>query len=420
MRIAFTTLGCKINQYETERMRVDLVQEGNTIVPFDDDADVYIINTCSVTAKADSQCRRIIRTAAERHPGARIVVTGCYAETQADEIKKIPNISLVMGNSFKSNTLHHLGHQPAAKHHLGRSLITVQERTRAFLKIQDGCDNYCSYCSVPFARGRSRSVEPQDVLREFDRLVQAGYPEIVLTGIHIGVYGNDLAAKYNLTNLLASLCDRKGDTRIRLSSIEPNEVTDGIIDLIGKGVCRHLHIPLQSGDDGILAVMNRKYTSHFYRELLDRIVRQVPGMALGADVMVGFPGEDERAFQNTVDLIQNSPLTHLHVFSYSRRPGTVAAGMKHQVPEQVKKERNELLRAMGAEKSLLFRNNNTEKKIQVIVEDKQDSESGLFTGLTDNYIRVKIQGAVKEDVGTKIVVMIKKIEHTENYAEIYN
>ena len=418
MRIAFTTLGCKINQYETERMRHDLAQDGNTFVPFDAEADVYVINTCSVTAKADAQCRQLIKAAAKRNQQARVVVTGCYAETRPDEIKGIPGVSLVLGNEGKSNIATHLGTGKGTANHRPPSVMAVQERTRAFLKIQDGCDNFCSYCIVPYARGRSRSADPGEVLREFNRLVQAGYTEIVLTGIHIGMYGTDLGADLNLTKLISSLNDRRGDARLRLSSIEPHEVTEGIMQLIGKGICRHLHIPLQSGDDAILAAMRRSYTSHYYRKLLDRLAHHIPGIALGADVMVGFPGEDDKAFQNTVDLVRESPLTHLHVFSYSPRPGTNAAQMEMQVPEQIKQERNELLRKLGEEKNLEFRKSQVEKKNQVIVEDKQDQQTGLFSGLTDNYIRVNIQGARKGDIGKKILVRLHSVEKSRNFGVI--
>ncbi len=421
MRIAFSTLGCKINQYETDRMRHDLAAQGNSIVPFDEEADVYIVNTCSVTAKADTQCRQIIRAAVRRNQKAKVVVTGCYAETRPEEIKKISGVSLIVGNREKLNISCHL--DPGitawtAPEGQPVSVIAVQERTRAFLKIQDGCNNYCSYCIVPFARGRSRSAEPEEVMLEFDRLVQAGSAEIVLTGIHIGTYGNDLAESMSLTELIKALCAKRGDTRIRLSSIEPREVSDGIIHLMGKGLCRHLHIPLQSGDDGILAAMKRNYNSHFYRKLLDKLAQEVPGTALGADVMVGFPGEDERAFQNTMELVETSPLTHLHVFSYSPRPGTVAAGMPHQIPENIKKERSELLRKLGQKKNLDFRNNHHEAVLEVVVEDKKEGETGLFSGLTDNYIRVLIRGAKKDDIGKKIMVRVADVENGKHFADI--
>ncbi|HEX9113096.1 MAG TPA: MiaB/RimO family radical SAM methylthiotransferase, partial [Nitrospirota bacterium] len=286
MRIAFTTLGCKINQYETDLLRQDLSARGNTIVPFDAEADIYVINTCSVTAKSDMQCRQTIRAAVRRGAGAaKVVVTGCYAETRPDEIRNIPGVNLVVGNRDKSGIADHpllSGPEAMGRDRDSSQLRAVSGRTRAFLKIQDGCDNHCSYCIVPLARGGSRSYAPSAVMREFDQLVREGCPEIVLTGIHIGTYGADLSERVNLTDILSELVARRGRARLRLSSIEPREITEGIIRLLGSGICRHLHVPLQSGDDTILASMRRNYTASFYRDLLERIVRDVPGIALGA------------------------------------------------------------------------------------------------------------------------------------------
>jgi threonylcarbamoyladenosine tRNA methylthiotransferase MtaB len=420
MRIAFTTLGCKINQFETDVMRRDLQSRGNMIVPFDTEADVYIINTCSVTAKTDYQCRQIIRSATRRNSSARVVVTGCYAETQPDAIKNIPGVDLVIGNRDKGMIAGHV--MSAASSSPGRSASPVPlqaslARTRGFLKIQDGCDNRCSYCIVPLARGGSRSVLPDDVMKEFERMVQVGCPEVVLTGIHIGAYGSDLGAGTTLTGMVKKLLSVRDRSRIRLSSIEPGEVSEELISALGHGLCRHLHIPLQSGDDGILASMKRRYTAGFYLGLLETIAKQVPGAALGADVMVGFPGEGEWEFQNTLSLVERSPLTHLHVFSYSRRPGTPAAEMESPVPEQVKKQRSEALRRLGKQKNLVFRQRNVGSEFSVVVEDKVDAATGLYTGLTDNYIRVQCSGANKEDLGKEIKVMIKSIDETRNIAE---
>lgn len=424
MRIAFTTLGCKINQFETDVIRRDLQARGNTIVPFDSEADVYIINTCSVTAKSDYQCRQVIRSATRSNSGARIVVTGCYAETRPDEIRSMPGVDFVIGNRDKAMIADHIMSMvsPASDQGLRSdanvSLPSVYNRTRGFLKIQDGCDNRCSYCIVPLARGNSRSALPRDVMSEFERLVQAGCPEVVLTGIHIGTYGSDLETGTTLTDIVKTLLTERGQARIRLSSIEPGEVTDELINALGNGLCRHLHIPLQSGDDRILASMKRRYTAGFYLDLLEKISKRVPHVALGADVMVGFPGEGEREFQNTLNLVERSPLTHLHVFSYSPRPGTPAAQMKPQVPESVKKQRSEALRNLGKKKNLIFRQLGVGHQFSVVVEDKADPQSGFFTGLTDNYIRVRILGSKTEHIGKEINVRIIKVEEKENIADI--
>jgi threonylcarbamoyladenosine tRNA methylthiotransferase MtaB len=423
MRIAFTTLGCKINQYETDVIRKDLQSKGNTIVPFDEEADVYVINTCSVTAKSDYQCRQIIRSAVKRGQGARVVVTGCYAETRPKELVAIPGVGLVIGNHDKSRLpdliMGGATGVDTAKTRTGAESTNspvLPGRTRGFLKIQDGCDNRCTYCIVPMARGRSRSTVPERVIDEFERLVRSGCPEVVLSGIHIGSYGMDLDPVSSLTNLISTLISRRNHTRIRLSSIEPNEITPEMITFFGNELCRHLHIPLQSGDDGILSAMKRHYTSGFYLELLERIAGEVPGIALGADIMVGFPGEGEREFQNTLNLVEQSPLTHLHVFSYSPRPGTPAALMKPQVSEHVKKERSEELRELGRRKNLDFRKRGLGSAVKVVVEGKRDGESGFLTGITDNYVRVIISGAQNGHIGEEMNVRIEKIENERNMA----
>ena len=406
-------------------MRRDLQSKGNSIVPFDAEADVYIINTCSVTAKSDYQCRQVIRSTVRRGKGARVVVTGCYAETRPGELKNMPGVDLVIGNRDKATIPDQIMKETAASVHEVTScgsvpipIKTVPGRTRGFLKIQDGCDNRCSYCIVPLARGSSRSVGFSSVVDEFEGLVRTDCPEVVLTGIHIGAYGSDLRPKTGLTELISALISKRDRTRIRLSSIEPTEITPEIISFLGPALCRHLHIPLQSGDDAILAAMKRNYSSGFYREVLENISQQVPGVALGADVMVGFPGEGEKEFQNTLDLVERSPLTHLHVFSYSPRPGTPAAELKQQVPEQVKKARSEALRDLGNRKNFDFRNKSMGTEVKVVVEGKRDMNSRLLTGITDNYIRVLVFGAKNSDIGKEISVRIEKVEKEANLAII--
>jgi threonylcarbamoyladenosine tRNA methylthiotransferase MtaB len=423
MRIAFTTLGCKINQFETDAMQRDLISRGNTVVPFEAEADVYIINTCSVTAKSDIDSRRLIRSAIQRGSKGKVVVTGCYAATQPEEINNIPGVKLVIGNRDKTGIPDHImstasscGPQrmPAS----GSSIQALNTRTRGFLKIQDGCDNQCSYCIVPIARGGSRSAAPHDVESEFNLLVESGCREVVLTGIHIGTYGSDLGNGINLTELLKKLMLSKGETRIRLSSIEPNEITREMIEYLGQGLCRHLHIPLQSGDDAVLTSMKRQYTSGFYQDLIESIAKRVPGIALGADVIVGYPGEGEKEFQNTLRLVELSPLTHLHVFSYSPRPGTPAAEMEGQVPDLIKKKRSFTLRTLGMKKNLLFRKKYLGSDLQVVIENKIDHDTGLLTGLTDNYIRVNINGAKTEDIGKKVTIRIREVKERVNSGAI--
>lgn len=416
MRVAFTTLGCKINQYDTEQLRRDLLASGGTVVPFGESADVYIINTCTVTSRTDYQCRQAIRAAVRKGQGAKVVVTGCYAETRPEELQKIPGVDLVMGNSLKSGILGAVrGLLPAsgpgtACAASGSSPAGVPgSRTRGVLKIQDGCDNRCTYCIVPQARGSSRSVPADEVAAGFLRLVATGCPEIVLSGIHLGSYGADLAPRTDLTALLSSLIPKRGPARVRLSSIEPREITGGIIELCGEGLCRHFHIPLQSGDDRILRAMGRDYTAAFYQELVGNIADRVPGVALGADVMVGFPGEGEREFENTLRLIEGSPLTHLHVFSFSPRPGTPAAGMDGQVPEDAKKRRSEALREAGKRKNNAYQRRFLSQTLEVVIEGRPDPSTGLCSGLTDNYIRVLVQPGRADPAGRRVLAEITDI-----------
>ena len=437
MRIAFTTLGCKINQYETEQLRQDLLARGNTIVPFEAEADVYIINTCSVTAKSDYQCRQAIRSAVRRKEDARVIVTGCYATVSPDALQAIPGVEQVVPNETKSGIpdllMKQLSQQARAgvPSHTGpHSGVAVpagaatakpekqSERTRSFLKIQDGCNNSCSYCIVPVARGRSRSVPISVVTDQFDGLVAADYPEIVLTGIHIGTYGTDLIPSVNLTSLMESLLLRRRESRIRLSSVEANEITPSLVGFLGKGLCRHLHIPLQSGDDTILFAMNRHYNSTFYRELVSSLAYRVPGIALGADVIVGFPGEGEREFDHTIDLVQCTPLSHLHVFTYSIRPGTHAAGMKHQVPDSVKKKRSNVLRALARRKTQEFTRQFLGSELNVVIEAKNNPDNGLLVGLSDNYLRVSVVGAEKEHIGKEMRVVLTEVSEKGNKAII--
>jgi threonylcarbamoyladenosine tRNA methylthiotransferase MtaB len=410
MRVAFSTFGCKINQYDSDQMRQAVAGEGNVIVPFEGDADIYIINTCSVTAKSDYQCRQAIRAAVRRSPAARVVVTGCYAETRPEEIRAIAGVAAVIGNREKNSILRYLpagggvGASPAAgaAAHFGG-------RTRRFLKIQDGCDSRCSYCIVPDARGASRSIPLQEVAAAFERFVGEGVPEIVLSGIHIGKYGSDLDPRQNLGALVGELVSRRRGARIRLSSIEPREVTAELVGFIGQGLlCRHLHIPLQSGDDEILRAMNRDYTAAFYRDLVASIARRVPGMALGADVMVGFPGEEERHFQNTLRLIEELPLSHLHVFSYSPRPGTPAANLPRQVNENIKKERNEMIRSIGLRKNIAFRKTMVGANVEVVLEGKL--KDGGVVGLTDNYLKVTVAGADADQKSSLLKVNVENVD----------
>jgi threonylcarbamoyladenosine tRNA methylthiotransferase MtaB len=406
MRIAFTTFGCKINQYETDQMRQSLAGAGTAFVPFDGDADVYVINTCSVTSKSDYQCRQAIRAAVRRNPSSRVIVTGCYAETRPEEIRAIPGVTAVLGNKEKGSIVRYLPFPGGEGTEYSLPVSPDPgRRTRRVLKVQDGCDSNCSYCIIPRARGASRSIPREEIVAAFQRFVDEGVPEVVLSGIHIGRYGTDLAPRETLDGLPRELLSRRRKTRIRLSSIEPREVTSELIGFLSRGLCRHLHIPLQSGDDEILRSMHRDYTAGFYRDLVTSIAHAVPGIAIGADVMVGFPGEEDRHFNNTLKLIDDLPLTHVHVFSYSARPGTPAASFRGQISEQAKKERNEAIRSLGLRKNIAFRRSFIGAYLEVVVEDRVIEKS--YVGLTDNYLKVAVRGAGREHISSLVRVNVQ-------------
>lgn len=407
MRVAFSTFGCKINQFESEELKKSFLSSGNTVVSFDEPADIYVINTCTVTGKSDYQCRQAIKSAIKRGNGAQVIVTGCYAETNPDAIKKLGGGTKIVGNSEKQLITAYAG---VAESISPSQMLPVVKgtRTRSVIKIQDGCESYCSYCIIPHARGKSRSIPPEEVIERFKALVEIDSPEIVLSGIHIGKYGKDINSTLSLSALVSELICLRGSTRIRLSSIEPREVTPEIINMLGKGLCRHLHIPLQSGDDEILKAMNRDYSVHFYREIIRDVAAQVNDVAIGADVIVGFPGESIEHFQNTVELIEDIPLTHLHVFSYSPRPGTIAFNMKNHVSDKNKKLRNEELRSIGLKKNYEFRKRCLGKILQVIIEPLQRGAE-MYSGMSDNYVRVSVQGVKEYHIGNKIDVSIVKV-----------
>lgn len=410
MRIAFSTFGCKINQFESDELKRSFLSTGNTVVPFDEPADLYVINTCTVTGKSDYQCRQAIRAAVKRGQGAKVIVTGCYAETNPEDIQKISGVTKIVGNSRKQALSEYLTLSTPVTFREPLS-FAGQRRTRSVIKIQDGCESFCSYCIIPKARGKSRSIPLEDVLAQFDALIGAGVPEIVLSGIHIGKYGRDIDPSVSLTSLVKDLIKRRGHARIRLSSIEPREITPELVELLGQGLCRHLHVPLQSGDDRILKSMNRDYTSQFYLDIVSKITANNPEIAIGADVIVGFPGEGDSEFRNTLKMINDGPITHIHAFSYSPRRGTVASEMKCQVNDSDKKSRNEQVRIAGLKKNYEFRRRFLGKDLPVVVENCQtrDASSMMYYGMSDNYIRVAIKGAHPEQIGQEVRVLIDEV-----------
>jgi threonylcarbamoyladenosine tRNA methylthiotransferase MtaB len=387
---------------------------GYRVVPFEEGADLVIVNTCTVTAATDAQSRNLIRRARRLNDSCRVVVTGCYAQVDPQALLAIPGVSLVLGNEEKRDLLDLLEKgesAPTAKVSDIRRreeaavmpLSSFAERSRAFVQIQNGCDAFCSYCIIPYARGRSRSVRPDEVVAQVRELVASGYPEIVLTGIHIGGYGADLAPPLTLVELVRRLTAETGVQRLRLGSIEPTEISDSLIETVATSpaLCPHFHIPLQAGDDQVLARMNRHYTTDFFAGLVRRIRERLPEAAIGLDVITGFPGESEEEFANTCRLIEALPVTHLHVFPFSRRPGTPAATMPGQLPGDVVKARAAVLRSLGEAKLRAFSAGFVGRTLEVVVEAGRSK--GLCRGVSRNYLTVRFP--VEEELAGKVVAV---------------
>ena len=403
-----TTLGCKVNQYESEAIITALRSAGWTLAMSVNPVDVHIINTCTVTGKASMQSRQAIRQAARRHPGSSVIVTGCYAQTAAHEIRKIPGIQAVVGTGDKHRIPEMLlsaaglapgGAQGAGEAHkfkgFGDAGITVTGiRTRPLLKIQDGCDAFCTYCIVPYARGRSRSMSPESVVAHVQRLEAAGHHEVVLTGIHIGLYGRDLAAPLDLAALVRRLLDATGIARIRLSSIEPGEISAALVEMAATSgrLCPHFHMPLQSGDHGILRRMHRPYSPKDFQALVLAIRDRMPDAAIGVDTLIGFPGESPEAFEHTRALIEALPVTYLHVFPFSPRPGTPAADFPDPVAAGELKRRCGIMRTLGQAKKAAFFSRFTGRRLTPLIESRRDPATGLLKGVSANYIPVLLAG----------------------------
>ncbi len=409
LKIAMATLGCKVNQSDASSLAAELRACGYEMVSFRQRADVYVVHTCTVTQKTDYQSRQLIRRALRHNPEARIIVTGCYAQSQPAALKNIPGVDFIVGVGEQEKIPGILLSEakkgepqvicsPIENERYFREGRTpfFLNRSRAFLKVQDGCNSFCSYCIVPYTRGRNRSLPLEQALRKTNELLAEGYQEIVLTGIHLGTYGEDLNPPQSLLGLLQSLEEEYPGLRLRLSSIEPQEFNPPLIDYLSRSkiVCPHLHIPLQSGDDGILRTMNRDYSSRFFEDLTNRLIQAVPNLSIGIDVIGGFPGEGELAFQNTVGLLARLPIAYLHVFPFSRRKGTKAADFPGQVPSAAVRERCRILRDLDSEKRQAFYSSFLGKTVHVLLEGK-DRESGYLKGYSSNYIPVLV--AVKDD-----------------------
>jgi threonylcarbamoyladenosine tRNA methylthiotransferase MtaB len=418
-KVAITTLGCKTNQFESAAMVESVRKQGFLMVPFSEAADIYIINTCTVTAKTDSESCRLIRRARRQNATARIVVTGCYAQIAFEKISHLPGVSLVLGNSEKKGITGFLEEIDETqkivvsdisqeKHAEGFKLETFAEHTRAFLQVQNGCNAFCSYCIVPYVRGRSRSVAPESVLDGVETFAEKGFKEVVLTGIHLGAYGLDLDPPKSLLELIAAIEERKLVSRLRIGSLEPTDIHDTFIKFLSgsKMVCPHFHIPLQSGDDQVLWKMNRHYTSDFYCSVIERLLASIPEACIGTDVIAGFPGESEREFENTCHFLESLPLSYFHVFPFSPREKTPAAKMNGQVKDGVVKERAKVLRRLSDLKKRSYFNNFLGKELEVLVQNRE--ESGSLKGLARNYVPVILDGA-DSLINTEVRVRITEV-----------
>lgn len=400
--VALHTLGCKLNYSETSAIERLLQDDGFEKKEFTEKADVYVINTCSVTENADKECRQLVRRVQRQSPSAMVVIMGCYAQLKPKEIAEIPGVDLVLGASEKFNITSHLKeltHGESAKicsceiedvkgFH---SSFSLNNRTRTFLKVQDGCDYNCSFCTIPMARGRSRSNSFENVLSEIQKIKNEGVKEIVLTGINLGDYGRDGSGEKtgeNFYSLLKKIEAFNGVERYRISSIEPNLLSDEIINLVAgsKKIMPHFHIPLQSGSNKILGMMRRRYKRELYADKVDLIQKKIPGCCIGVDVITGFPGETEADFLDTVDFLNSLEISYLHVFSYSERADTYALNIKPVVPLNIRHQRTKILRSLSYKKMQQFSQKHSGQTRKVLFEGK--NKTGIMEGFSDNYIKI--------------------------------
>jgi threonylcarbamoyladenosine tRNA methylthiotransferase MtaB len=409
-RVALATLGCRLNQVDSQELQAALEARGLRPVGTDEPADVVVVNTCAVTARAEVSDRQAIHRAARRHPGARVVVTGCWAQTDPEAVARVHGVHLVVGNADKPRLaelvealLAEAAARPprrqvsdvAAVRTLGPApLAPVSGRSRAFVKVQDGCQHRCAFCIVPLARGPSRSRPPEVALEQVRELVAGGHAEVTLTGVDLGHYGRDLRPPTTLARLLRALIEVPGLRWVRLSSVLPAYFTPELIETVtgSTRVAPHLHIPLQSGSDRVLRRMRRPYTAAMYRSLVERLAERMPGLGLGTDVIVGFPGEGDADFAETRALVAALPFSALHVFAYSDRNGTEAVGLDGHLPSGRVAARSRELRALGRDKSLAFRRDLVGTRQEACVLETRDRRTGALVGLTSNYVELTFPG----------------------------
>jgi threonylcarbamoyladenosine tRNA methylthiotransferase MtaB len=422
-KVAFCTLGCKVNQYETESIKKQLSDFGYTEVNFDEKADVYIVNSCTVTTIADRKTRNMLRRAKKINSESVVIATGCYAQTNAGDLEAIEEIDYVIGNTDKSgiiNLVKNLDFEKTSQRIVHKNIFdakvyeelefsTLREMSRAYIKVQDGCNNFCSYCKIPFARGRSRSRKLDSILKEAKILSKEGFKEIIIIGINLGAYGEDLSENVDFETLLEEISKTEGIERIRIGSMYPDKISDRFVELMktNKKLMPHLHISLQSCDDEILNVMNRNYNGELIKDRLIKLKNAVENIEYTADVIVGFPGEKEINFENTSSLIKSIGFSDLHVFQYSDRENTVASKLKDKVDSKTKKDRAEKLEKLRTD----MKENSLEKYLgetmEVLVEE---SKNGNTYGYSKNYIRVEILDYIGE-VNELVEVVIRQLEN---------
>ena len=414
-KVAIFTVGCKLNQYESEWMGESLEKYGFKRVDFSEKADIYLINTCTVTSQSDYSTRQAIYRAFRKSPDSRIVTVGCYSALEPEYLENLPGVSLVLGNEEKKSIgkiiLERLYNE---KPEIQEEKFRVEGRfkhTRALVKIQDGCNQTCAYCVVPKVRGREWSRNADEIVEEITGLRERGFKEVVLTGVHTGKYAYN---SINLSALLQKILKESRIERVRLSSIEPGEIDDELIRIMAENsrVCSHFHIPLQSGSNRILSKMNREYRVEEYRNLVEKLSRKIEGISLGADVIAGFPGEKEDDFEKTCGFIQSIPLAYLHVFSYSDRKGTLASEMTDKISPQMIKKRSRILHQTGKEKWEKHLDSFIDREMEILVENNKDKNSNRLIGMTGNYMRVLIEN--KEDFKNRLLT-IKVKERKDKY-----
>lgn len=399
-RVALHTLGCRLNFSETGSIAKGFQERGYEVVDFGEPADVSFINTCTVTDGADSTCRNLIRKAHKASPEGKIVVAGCYAQMDSERISKMTGVDLVLGTSEKYKVFDYLEEDGDDVVHIdktttfyGAATSEAEGHTRAFLKIQDGCNYVCSFCIIPQARGRSRALPISDAVENAKRVVADGFKEVVLTGVNIGEYEANTGER--LTELVYRLLDIDGLERLRLGSVEPNTITDELLEAFKSSpkFMEHFHVPLQSGDDDILTLMRRKYDVSHYRKTIDKIITAFPDAGIGADVICGFPGETEEQFKNTYNLLKELPITHFHIFPYSSRKNTIAARMENHIQHGVKKDRVRALTMFGEAKLEMFSQDQVGGSSEVLFE--RINKHGYWEGYTRNYVRVWLKSSAE-------------------------